>query len=78
MENVACFQCEHCGYSTNIKQTFHRHLQRKTPCNLEVANVHIKPIIFRQVNYGTPTMSKVYRLPNPESRLTHGMTPSGT
>ena len=49
MENVACFQCEHCGYSTNIKQTFHRHLQRKTPCNLEVANVHIKPIDDRNI-----------------------------
>ena len=35
------FSCKRCGYSTNIKCDFHKHLNRKTECKSNLSNIEV-------------------------------------
>ena len=40
-ENIEMFSCKRCGYSTNIKCDFNKHLNRKTACKSNLSNVEV-------------------------------------
>ena len=57
---MAYFECSRCGYESQRKADFFRHLRRKYPCSPKLQDIPIEDIFRKHFNYKSQVESTAW------------------